>query len=165
MTINKAIVLDTTYILPIFGIKVELSPAFKSELVKVLANTFQNYDLYLPSICLIEVSYKLNREYRQRVDIEILNRYPILLPTILNSSLKIFNPQLDVNASLVAMKIRHKGHTDLMDCWIAAAAVALNGILVTEDKPLKEMLQTIPETKDIDIYSWNDFIERIFKKI
>ncbi|MFX1295225.1 MAG: hypothetical protein ACFFD2_10290 [Promethearchaeota archaeon] len=34
-----------------------------------------------------------------------------------------------------------------MDCWIASTAAALKKILLTEDKDLKVILKTMPETK------------------
>ncbi len=43
------------------------------------------------------------------------------------------------------------GHLDFMDCWISGAAVALDNILLTEDKELEKVLRTITETKAVII--------------
>jgi hypothetical protein len=51
-----------------------------------------------------------------------------------------------------------------MDCWISGAAVALDGILLTEDEELEKVLRTIPETKAVIIWSWNELIAKIIKK-
>jgi len=51
-----------------------------------------------------------------------------------------------------------------MDCWISGSAVALDGILLTEDKELEKVLRTIPETKAIIISSWNELFTKILKK-
>jgi len=53
---------------------------------------------------------------------------------------------------------------DLMDCWISGAAVALDGILLTEDKELEKVFRTIPETKSIIIWSWNELLSKTIKK-
>ena len=48
-----------------------------------------------------------------------------------------------------------------MDCLIAAIAVVLKGILLTQDKELGKIIKKMPETKDLTIWSWNDFLEHI----
>ena len=58
---------------------------------------------------------------------------------------------------MIASIIRHSGHPDIMDCWISATAVALNGMLLSEDDELKKKLKDIPETKDIVVTSWLGF--------
>jgi len=160
----NSIILDTTYVLPLFGIKVELTPKFEKQLKLLWENGVNNYNIYLPSVCLIETVFKLLNEYRKKNDFNILDRYQLILPTILNSPVNIFNPELNPKASLIASIIRHSGYLDFMDCWISGAAVALEGILLTEDKELEKILRTIPETKAIIIWSWNELIAKIMKK-
>lgn len=157
----KSIVLDTTYVLPLFGIKIEISPNFQDEIKLLWKNGIRGYDLYLPSTCLIETMFKLLREYRMKKDFNILDRYQLILPTVLNSPIKIFNSELHLKASLIASIIRHSGHLDFMDCWIAGTAAALQGILLTEDKELEKALQSIPETKPVKIWSWKTFLTKI----
>lgn len=160
----KSIMLDTTYVLPLFGIKINLSENFQEEISQLWKNGIKDYDIYLPSTCLIETVYKLLYEYRKRDDLSILERYHLILPTILNSSIQIYNPELDIKASAIASIIRHSGHLDYMDCWIAGSAVALNSILLTEDKELEKILKIIPETKALNVSSWKKFITKIFNE-
>lgn len=162
MQSTNRIILDTTFVLPFFGIKINLGFNFRENLKIMWNESRKDFELVLPSICLIESFYKLLSEYRDRENFEILNRYQLILPTILNSKVEIFNPELNQKASLIAAKIRDIGHPDIMDCWIAASAVVLNGILLTEDNELKSLLRSIPERKDMKIWSWNTFRKNFF---
>ncbi|MHA1380257.1 MAG: PIN domain-containing protein [Candidatus Helarchaeota archaeon] len=157
----NAIVLDTTYVLPLFGIEIKLSQVFQDEIKLFWKNGIKGYDVYLPSICLIETVFKLLHEYRKKQDFNILKRYDLILPTVLTSPIKIFNSESNLRASLIASIIRNSGHQDFLDCWIAGTAVALQGILVTEDKELKKVLHKVPETKSLVTLSWNDIITKI----
>ena len=48
-----------------------------------------------------------------------------------------------------------------MDCLIAASAVILDAVLLTEDIELKKLLKTIPETNNLIVSSWNEFKKNI----
>lgn len=158
--VENSIILDTTYVLPLFGIEVILTPNFENEIKQLWESGISQYQLYLPSICLIETIYKLNREFRKIPRIEILKRYPLILPTIINSHhVQIFYPYIHLRASEIAMTIRQAGHPDLMDCWIAASAVVLEGILLTEDDELKQTIKRIPELQNTPIHSWKELFQ------
>ena len=156
----KPLVIDTTYILPLFGIKIVDLTNYKKIFKKLWSNGLKGYSLYLPSTCLTEAMFKLIREYRKSKDVNILNRYVIALPSILSSkSIQLFDPLLNPEASRIAITIRHAGHTDLMDCLIAASAASLKGIFLTEDNELNKVLKGIPENKDFSIWAWKDLIK------
>ena len=160
----NSLVLDTTYVLPLFGIRFDFSQDFQEEIKLLWKKGIEGFKIYLPSTCLIETVFKLLSEYRKNKDFSILERYQLILPTVLNSPINIFNPELNTKASLIASIIRHSGHSDFMDCWIAGATAALNGILLTEDTELERILKIIPETKSVIIWSWNTLVNEIFKK-
>jgi rRNA-processing protein FCF1 len=151
----NSIILDTTYVLPLFGIKIDITSKFQDEIKVLWKRGITGYNIYLPSTCLIETMFKLLNEYRKENDFTILQRYQLILPTVLNSPVNIFNPELNTKASLIASVIRHSGHSDFMDCSIAGTAAALKGILITEDKELKKILKNIPETKLMVVWSWD----------
>ena len=157
----SSIILDTTYVLPLFGINIEISQKFQNEIKLLWKNGIKGYDVFLPTTCLIETNFKLLNEYRTKKDLSILERYQLILPTVLNSPIKIFNSELNPKASLIAAIIKHSGHLDFMDCWIAGAAVALQGILLTEDKLLEKVLHGIPETKSVITWSWTNLSIKI----
>ena len=152
----NSIILDTTYVLPLFGIKIDTASKFQDEIKILWKNGLSGYSTYLPSTCLVETMFKLHSEYRKKNDIGILQRYQLILPTVLNSPIIIFNPELNTKASLIASIIRHSGHIDFMDCWIAGTAAALNGTLITEDTELKKIVKNIPETKLMIVWSWDN---------
>ena len=159
---TKSLILDTTFILPLFGIKVKMDDDFETDLKEVWKNEIKGYTVYLPSICLIETIFKLLNVYKKTNDFSVLDRYQMILPTLLNLPINIFNCELNPKASMIASIIRHSGHPDFMDCWIAATAVALNGIFLTEDIELKKILKKIPETKNLVVSSWEDFKTETF---
>lgn len=113
----------------------------------------------------LKKAYKLLNEYRKKEELSILDRYQLIFPTVLNSPIKIFSTELNPKASLIAVKIRHSGHSDFMDCWIAASAAVLKSVFLTEDKELSTILPSISETIELTIWSWKDFRSKIFKKI
>ncbi|MHA1264641.1 MAG: PIN domain-containing protein [Candidatus Helarchaeota archaeon] len=158
MTNTKSIVLDTTYVLPLFGIKIIQARGFQDFIKKLWKKGITGYNVYLPTTCLIETVFKLLSEYKTKGDISILQRYQLILPTVLNSPIKIFNPELNPKASLIASIIRHSGHSDFFDCWIAGTAAVLKGVLLTEDKELETILKQIPETKSMKVRSWNALV-------
>ncbi|MHA1257200.1 MAG: PIN domain-containing protein [Promethearchaeota archaeon] len=161
----KPLILDTTYILPLFGIKIIELSDFKKISGQLWSNGLKGYDLYIPSICLMEVMFKLNGEYRKNKDAGILNRYSIALPSIISSkSVQLINPLLNPETNRIATILRHAGHTDLMDCLIAASAASLKGIFLSEDLELSKIMKVIPETKDVPFWSWKDLIKNEFTK-
>jgi hypothetical protein len=155
---NKNIILDTTYVLPLFGIDISLNKSSINEIKELWKHGLKDCSIYIPYACLIEVIFKLNREFRHKPDINILNRYSLIFPTIQTSSIvKMFDCFMDVTTSQTATKIREKGHDDVMDCWIASSAVTLQGTLISEDDTLKKILDQIPEFTNIPILSWVEF--------
>lgn len=161
---TKSLILDTTFILPLFGIKIKMNDNFENDLKQVWKNEIKGYDVFLPSICLIETTFKLLNVYKKNQDYSILDRYQKILPTLLNLPINIFNCELNPKASKIASIIRHSGHSDFMDCWIAATAVVLDGVFLSEDLELKNILKKIPETKDLIIWSWDNFKSKIVKQ-
>jgi predicted nucleic acid-binding protein len=155
MTGYIALVLDTTYILPSFGVDVNVSPTFEDEMATLLETGIPDCEIYLPAICIIEACYKVIKEYKQYSNARVLERYTLALPTFLgSSSITIVHPHLDAVASDIAMILRHSGHEDMMDCWIVGCAVSLHATLVTEDDALVEKLSNVPATRNLVCQTW-----------
>ncbi|MHA1727209.1 MAG: hypothetical protein ACTSWY_00575 [Promethearchaeota archaeon] len=155
---TNRIILDTTYILPLFGIKIKNLSKLNEGINLMLGKEKHNFDVFLPFICLIEVLYKLIYEYKKNKDNDILKRYPLTIPTLTASkNFTMFNPYLNTTAAQFAINLRHSGHSDIFDCLIAGIALCVNGILLTEDIVLKNKLKDNPETKFLSIWSWKDF--------
>jgi predicted nucleic acid-binding protein len=158
----KALILDTTFILPLFGIKVDLNEDFDEKIQGLWKNEVKGFKVYLPSVCLIETLYKLISEYKKEKEYNIIDRYQKILPTIIDLPIKVYNCELNPKASMIATLIRHNGHKDIMDCWIAGTASALKGILLTEDRELKSKLKQISATKNLIVWNWNKYLKHIF---
>ncbi|MHA1520906.1 MAG: PIN domain-containing protein [Promethearchaeota archaeon] len=149
----KKILLDTTFVLPLFGIDVQLPnlPLLRS----IWKEEIPGFMFYLSSISLIEVMYKLNREFRLKRDPKILSRYDLILPTILNSNhVELIHSQTNPFVTSKFLKIRNLGHTDLMDCWILGSAVTINSIFLTEDTTLYKVIESHPLLKNTTFWNW-----------
>ena len=155
MESDTVLVLDTTYVLPLFGVEIDLKDGFKAEIEMVWTRGIKDTRIILPSTCLLEVLYKLNREFRQSQDIGILRRYSLVLPTITKHPfIKIWNPLLDSITSNYSFNLRKLGHSDLLDCLIFATAWRYDATLVTEDKELIEINKKLSNDNQIQIISW-----------
>jgi predicted nucleic acid-binding protein len=156
------LIIDTTYILPLFGIDVHLSPGYEKKLKIMWKKGISGYKLVLPASCLVEVYYKLNREYKQEEDITILDRYSLALPTILTSKLiHLFDPVVNHDCSQFVAKIRSAGHPDVLDCFIAATALSLNGYFLTEDGDLSTILSDNGLLSPDKLLDWKGLLKRI----
>ena len=155
---NK-ILLDTTYVLPLFGIKIGISDNFDLKLKNLWKSGLKDHDLYLSKASLVESMYMLNREYRHLKEDTILGRFPLVLPAITYSiNVELIDNFISTDISNFTNEIRFAGHKDLMDCWIAATAKSIEAIFLTEDKDLVKILKTITAFKSLKIWSWKDLI-------
>jgi len=141
---RRPLVLDTTYVLPLFGIDVkELSSSDRDseEFETVWNHGIPGFDLILPTTSLMEVVFKMNGEYRKQQDGTILERYGIGIPTIKESRIvQLFEPLTSPACATIASKVRFAGHEDVLDCLIASCAIAKKGVFLTEDDDLVKVL-------------------------
>ncbi len=144
MESRRLLVLDTTYALPLFGIDVEELASSKSgeSLLEHLWNRgIPGFDLVLPTTCLLEILFKLNREYKKQRDASILARYEIGFPTVRESKVvRLLDPLTSPACVAIVTKIRLAGHEDLLDGLIASCAISKKGALLTEDDDLVKVL-------------------------
>lgn len=153
------IILDTTFVLPLFGIEISNPKGIKESLPDLLNPRPNGYKIIIPNTCLLEVMHYLNREHRNTNDESILERYSLIIPTITNSKyVQIVNPLEDQKIMEIGNKLRFEGHSDLLDCWIAATAIHLNGIFLTVDKELAMRIKSLDEFKSTKIWSWKDYL-------
>ena len=156
------IILDTTFILPLFGIEISKPKGIKNQLPNLINPNPLSHKIVIPNTCLIEVMYYLNREFRISNDKSILRRYSLIIPTIMNSeNIRVINPLEDQKIIEIGNKIRFSGHSDLLDCWIAATAIHLKGIFLTVDTKLKKRIKSMTEFKSTKIWSWEDYLSNL----
>ncbi|MEX2681653.1 MAG: PIN domain-containing protein [Candidatus Sigynarchaeota archaeon] len=144
MESRRLLVLDTTYALPLFGIDVEELASSKSgenPLECLWSRGMPGFDLVLPTTCLLEILFKLNREYKKQQDASILARYEMGFPTIKESKVvRLLDPLMSPACMAIATKIRLAGHDDLLDCLIASCAISKKGAFLTEDGDFVKLL-------------------------
>lgn len=156
----RKILLDTTYLLPLFGFNIKISEKFEKKLKLLWKEGLSGYNLHICSASLIESMYMLNRQYKKQNNEEILGIYPLVLPSITSSNtVELIDNFVNPEISKLTNQIRIFGHKDLMDCWIAATANSLNAVFLTEDAPLTKVLKSIPDFKSLEIWTWKQFIQ------
>ncbi|MHA2363730.1 MAG: hypothetical protein ACXAC7_07215 [Candidatus Hodarchaeales archaeon] len=151
--------LDTTYILPYFGIDVKISK-IRQLLREILLN--HSNKILISSCSLIEGKWKSIREFRKTNNSELLVRAnKALLAFGTGRYFKVVNSWFIPDASKFADELLKQGHNDYMDCWIAGTTKALKLKLVSEEQDLPKIIKNIPDWNDFEIYDWAGFIEEI----
>lgn len=152
------VILDTTFVLPLFGIRPSFEEKNINEIKSMWEKGINGFNLILPDVCLIESFYKLNREYRKKKDTKVLERYYIALPSIVTSKTVTLQHILNnVEVAEYLIKLRLTGHNDFFDCIIGAQAIDGKGLFITEDEPLKKAILSLNEEKKIEVNNWKEF--------
>lgn len=152
------LLLDTTYLLPLFGIKIKLKD-FENFFPKIL----NNYKIMYNPISFIEAKWIILKLLKEKPAIkdQLLESYKIGLKAILmdNRFLQtvITNNEIEDIADKLLLKA---GIKDYFDRIIYATAAIYNTTFLTEDKELATI-----KLEDIDkpenIISWDVVISRI----
>ena len=143
---NK-ILLDTSYLLPLFGIDVEID-GLKENFPKVL----KKFEVYYSPISLIETKFIILRLLKDGIN--LLEDYRVGLDSILAEDL--FKPTPLTNSEIEEVADRllvDKGLKDYFDRMIYATAVVFKLALVTEDRKLTEIASNY-SLKPPKVYSW-----------
>ncbi len=160
MKITK-ILLDTTYLLPLFEIKTEKFS--KNDLKRLLK---MNVELYYNPVSLIEIKWKIiklckrNRsklKYMRKVyneTLEYLQTTDELIPT------EIITKEISVLDDILF----DAGIRDFFDRIIVATAEIFTGVLLTEDEELRDIPMKLDEFRDLLIISWNELQEIMKRK-
>ncbi len=152
------IVLDTTYILPLYGIMVDQINTLNQDLSRLFKGIYPSLHLYLSSISTLEALQQVIKEYKRQKNPEILNRYSIATDTLAaNKYMTILDPLLSKKMNSLAMRLLLTGHSDIYDCLIAGCALSIDSIFVTEDKPLKKRIVELSGFENQIALTWNQF--------
>ena len=131
------VLLDSTYLLPSFGIEVE---GLSDEHIRTLREAWSKrlVCFYCLSVVWVEVIGKVCREARKS-GLEITNVIDMAIKSLLESGVyKWVNPTSD--AIKLAFKLRLAGHKDVIDNLLYATSITRNMIFLTMDKALKDFL-------------------------
>ncbi len=144
---SRILLLDTTYILPLLGIDVEIK-GLKDDFTKVL----EKYEVYYNPISLIETKFIALQLLKDGID--VLEDYKIgLSRVLLEDRLKqtpLTNPEIETIADKLLID---KNVKDYFDRMIYATAVALELSLVTEDRELIRLANNY-SLKPPNVLSW-----------
>ncbi len=156
----RAVVIDTSYLLPFFGVKVEgIEIEELYELLEMLKN--RGIEIVYPKPMLVELLAKLFREAEKKS----LKRLPEYVWSKLRALLvsgEIVLEDLAVEDVEVVEKLRLSGFRDLFDCIAYAIAKRLKGILLTMDRTFKNFISAIGEDVSIvkDHNELRELVER-----
>jgi PIN domain nuclease of toxin-antitoxin system len=149
------ILLDTTYFLPLFGIKIKLKD-FENVFPKILSN----YKAMYNPISFIEAKWIILKLLKEKHEIkdQLLESYKIGLKAILTDNrflqTVITNSEIENIADKLLLKA---GIKDYFDRIIYATSAIYNAILLTEDEELTTInLEDIEKPEKI--ISWNIII-------
>ena len=131
------VLLDSTYILPTFGIEVEgLSNKHLTMLRDAALNGKVEY--YCSTVIWIEVIGKVSRE-GIRIGINLDDILDIALKSLFKSGFYRWIQPND-EALKIAFKLRLEGHKDNIDNLLYATSITNNMVFLTMDEDLKEFL-------------------------
>ncbi len=146
---NK-ILLDTSYLLPLFGIDVEID-GLKENFPKVL----KRFEVYYSPISLIETKFIVLRLLKDGIN--LLDDYKVGLNCILAEELLKPTPLTNSEIENVADRLLiDEGLKDYFDRMIYATSVVFKLALVTEDRKLTELASDY-SLKPPQVYSWKAF--------
>nr|MDO8119350.1 hypothetical protein [Candidatus Sigynarchaeota archaeon] len=158
---EREYLLDTTYIMPFFGIDVTI-PDLKKDIARILP--VHGKFIHITSCSLVEAKWKAIRNFNKTGRKEYLARANKALDSIgANKYIQVINAWFVKDASHRADALLFSGHQDYMDCWIAGAAVALNMTLVSEDEVLVQSIkkQDGVQWRAFRCIQWGDFLNEL----
>jgi len=137
MNITLKVLLDSTYLLPTFGIEVEgLLDEHLARLREIAVKG--RVRLYCLTVTWIEVIGKVCRE-SQRLKIDLGETINTAIKSLLTSGFYEWI-QPPPNAVKLAFKLRMLGHKDIIDNLLYATSVVNDMVFLTMDEDLKNFL-------------------------
>ncbi len=157
---NRKILFDTTYLLPLLGIKVKRLGDY-SKYIESILNT---YKVYYHPVSLVESKWELI-SLRRGMDseewIRAAHRYKAGLNYILKSGkltqLKFTTTEVEDEIDYLIMK----GYRDYFDLLIFTTAYIENITLLTEDNELRDIPNKFKKYENMGVMDWNELIKTI----
>lgn len=156
------ILLDTTYILPIFGINIGLKN-FETHFPVLLTTS---HVLYTP-LSIVEAKWVVLRLARKRPAQrkDLLETYRKGLSTLLGEGRLIqttfTKPEIEEIADVLLIDT---GIRDYFDRLIYATSIYYNAVLMTEDQELVNLTNVNHLPKPIDVINWNNTVQELIQK-
>ncbi len=142
----KAVVLDTSYLLPFFGIEVkDVNPADISRAIELSKRL--GIEVVYPRLMVLGLLANPFREAEKSLQ-ELPQFVKEKLGALLLSG-EVILEDLAPNHIDIIERLRLKGVRDLFDCIAYAVAKARHGIFMTMDKTFKQFLLNIGEEAEL----------------
>ncbi len=143
----KAIVLDTPYLLPFFGIEVkDIDPVDVRRVIE-LSNRL-GIEIVYPRIMVLELLAKLFREAEKRSLQALPSVANERLTSLLLSGEVILEDLVPDHIDIVE-RLRLRGFRDLFDCIAYAVAKVKRGIFMSMDRAFRQFLLSIGEEVEL----------------
>ncbi len=151
----EPLLLDTTYLLPVFGIDVGLA-SFESKFPK----TLDEYDVRYNPVSLLEAKWICLRIGRHSNRDKLLERYRSGLSAVMADKRMSQTRFTDGTIELIADRLLTDNRVnDYFDRMIYATAATENSHLLTEDKVLLGLTDTKREPVPRSILSWKGLLK------
>ena len=153
------LVLDTTYLLPIFGIGVELE-GFETLFPQLLGE----YEVLYNPLSVVEakwISLRLGRDdpsMRERLLVAFTKGLKALLSDERLKQTELTNPEIEETADILLL---NAGVRDYFDRMIYATAVNRGASLLTEDEELKELARAEDVPRPREVLTWSDLRSKL----
>jgi len=153
------LLLDTTYLLPIFGVSVKLK-----DYNVLFPKLINKYSIFYNPVSLIEAKWIVIGLSRRKPSIRevLLSRFREGLRAILGderfSQTVLTNSEVEEIADELLLRY---GVNDYFDRIIYATAVHYNTALLTEDEELHNLLKIKEAPKPREVIRWEDIIKRL----
>lgn len=125
---SEVIVLDTSLILPFFGIRVK---EISERVITKIELLSKKYTFAYPVVLLPELLGIIVKLFGDEIPPQVKDAMSSLLK---EAGIKLLIPTID--ATLIALSIRNRGHKDIFDCMLYSMAKAIDATLITLDEEL-----------------------------
>ena len=137
----KKVLLDTTYILPLLGIEIDI-PNLREKIIFLA----KNFKLMLNSLSILEAKWKILKLAKKEPS--ILESFSEGLLFLTKGEVFEIIPFYTYEVDLIATTL-HKYHKDYIDCSILASAYINADTFITEEKnKMQKLLEQIPPNYD-----------------
>lgn len=157
MTIR--VMLDTSYILPFFGIGIRID-GFEKQMSVLLSS---RYEIRISFASILEAKGKSLREAARRRMPQLLERFLIGYEALIEEG-RIIVEEIDLRKYNQEINEAYlKGLDDLFDCIVLATALKTSNILVTEDEEIKKVASKL--SSKLRVMDWRQFYTDYLAKL
>ncbi len=152
---------DTTYLMPLFGLKTSVQD-LNEQFLEILGK--DRFTFLYSSVSMIEIKWQVIHLGKKNYDLDLLEKqFSLALSSLKNDSRYECIDFLNADINDLSYELRKMGHNDYFDTIIASSALWEAELFITEDDPLKKVSQDYmgrkqsPDINKIEILNWEAF--------